>query len=58
VEVTGITLRGFQYPLTDATLTIGQSLGISNVLLEPEGTITIKEGLLLVIQSSDQETTG
>jgi thiamine pyrophosphokinase len=53
MTVTGITLRGFQYPLRDATLRIGQSLGISNVLLESSGDIEIKEGLLLVIQSSD-----
>ncbi|TDF97162.1 thiamine diphosphokinase [Paenibacillus piri] len=53
LEVTGITLEGFQYPLKDAALSLGQSLGISNVLLEPEGTITISGGLLLVIQSGD-----
>lgn len=55
LEVHGITLAGFQYPLTDASLTIGQSLGISNVLTEPVGSVTIKEGLLLVIQSSDTQ---
>ncbi|WP_338012242.1 hypothetical protein [Paenibacillus beijingensis] len=49
--VTGITLTGFQYPLTDAELTIGQSLGISNRLLDRTGTISISEGHLLVIQS-------
>ncbi|TVY10237.1 thiamine diphosphokinase [Paenibacillus cremeus] len=53
LEVTGITLQGFQYPLQDATLTIGQSLGISNVLLGEIGTITVRDGLLLVIQSTD-----
>ncbi|MDF2959010.1 MAG: thiamine pyrophosphokinae [Paenibacillus sp.] len=53
LDVTGITLEGFQYPLFNASLTIGQSLGISNVLLQPEGLITISGGLLLVIQSSD-----
>jgi thiamine pyrophosphokinase len=53
LDVTGITLLGFQYPLTHASLTIGQSLGISNVLVESKGSITLTEGLLLVIQSSD-----
>jgi thiamine pyrophosphokinase len=53
LEVRGITLLGFQYPLHNATLTIGQSLGISNVLLEPTGVVTVEEGLLLVIQSRD-----
>jgi len=53
MEVTGITLEGFQYPLNDATLTIGDSLGISNVLLADEGLIRVKEGVLLVICSID-----
>lgn len=52
-RVEGITLTGFQYPLNDEELTIGQSLGISNVLLAPTGKIEIREGLLLVIQSRD-----
>jgi thiamine pyrophosphokinase len=52
-EVTGITLTGFQYPLTEATLTMGQSLGISNVLKDREGTVAIRSGRLLVIQSID-----
>jgi thiamine pyrophosphokinase len=50
-EVTGITLEGFQYPLREATLRIGQSLGVSNVLLAEEGTVRVREGWLLVIQS-------
>lgn len=53
LEVTGITLAGFQYPLERATLRLGQSLGISNVLLAEEGTVTAEHGLLLVIQSRD-----
>ncbi|MCS7459063.1 thiamine diphosphokinase [Paenibacillus doosanensis] len=54
LDVEGIELQGFQYPLHNAKLTIGQSLGISNCLAEPEGTIAITAGMLLVIQSSDQ----
>lgn len=52
-QVTGITLAGFQYPLREATLRIGQSLGVSNVLLAEEGTVRVREGSLLVIQSVD-----
>jgi thiamine pyrophosphokinase len=51
--VKGITLDGFQYPLIDATLEIGQSLGISNKLQADTGSITIGEGLLLIIESRD-----
>lgn len=53
-EVTGITLEGFMYPLHEAVLSIGESLGISNRLLHETGTITIKEGLLLIIESKDE----
>ncbi|HEX7055989.1 MAG TPA: thiamine diphosphokinase [Bacilli bacterium] len=53
LTVAGINLQGFQYPLVDATLQIGQSLGISNMITADEGEITISSGLLLVIQSSD-----
>ena len=51
--VTGITLTGFQYPLHEATIEIGQSIGISNKLLGEEGKIGLREGLLLVIESRD-----
>jgi thiamine pyrophosphokinase len=53
LEVHGITLVGFVYSLLKASLTIGQSLGISNILQEPSGRIEVSEGLLLVIQSKD-----
>jgi len=52
-QVTGITLKGFKYPLTDATLTKGRSIGISNELINDTGTIHIKSGKLLVIQAND-----
>ncbi|KQY94139.1 thiamine pyrophosphokinase [Paenibacillus sp. Root52] len=52
-EVTGINLKGFQYPLQEATLRMGQSLGISNKLLGKSGTVSIDSGLLLIIQSKD-----
>ncbi|MFS0557588.1 thiamine diphosphokinase [Brevibacillus sp. 179-C9.3 HS] len=52
-EVTGITLEGFLYPLEDATLRVGDTLGISNLLTEQTGTITIRTGQLLVIKSKD-----
>lgn len=52
-EVSGITLTGFRYPLRDARLAIGQSLGVSNVLEQPEGTIEVGAGELLVIRSMD-----
>jgi thiamine pyrophosphokinase len=52
-KVTGISLTGFRYPLSDAELILGYSLGISNVLESEAGTITVREGMLLVIRSRD-----
>ena len=51
MRVAGINLAGFQYPLTDASLEIGQSLGISNALAAESGTVSSAEGWLLVIES-------
>jgi len=52
-RVVGINLTGFRYPLTDAELVMGQSLGISNVLEAEFGEILVREGMLLVIRSRD-----
>ncbi|MFD2612204.1 thiamine diphosphokinase [Paenibacillus gansuensis] len=52
-QVTGITLEGFQYPLTNAVLTLGQSLGISNRLLDESGIVHLETGQLLIIKSRD-----
>lgn len=51
--VRGVTLSGFQYPLDNATIRIGESIGISNRLLAPEGVVSVLEGQLLVIRSRD-----
>lgn len=53
LEVSGITLTGFQYPLNEATLIMGHSLAISNILTGAIGHVQIRTGLLLVIQSRD-----
>lgn len=51
--VSGITLIGFKYPLQNATLKLGESIGISNEQLEDNATIRIKTGILLLIKSRD-----
>lgn len=49
------TLKGFSYPLTDATLTLdGDYIAVSNVLAEETATIDIKSGYLYVIRSRDK----
>ena len=49
--VTGITYTGMRYPLTNATLHLGSTRGISNEVAAPPATITITTGRLLVIQT-------
>lgn len=51
--VQGITLNGFKYPLRDASLSIGLSLGISNEIVEEIATIELKNGILIAIESKD-----
>lgn len=52
-QVTGVTLTGFYYPLTNAKLTLGSSLGISNELVDEIGRIEMKTGELIVVESRD-----
>lgn len=52
-KVTGVNLEGFKYPLNDATLVMGSSLGISNELSTEKGKVTVASGILLVIESKD-----
>jgi len=51
--VRGLTTTGLKWPLYDHTLVMGDSLGISNVMLGRTAGVTIKEGRLLVIRSRD-----
>lgn len=51
--VEGLTLTGFRYPLTNAHLPTGASLGISNEIAQETARIRFARGLLLVIESRD-----
>jgi thiamine pyrophosphokinase len=51
--VTGVTLTGLEYPLENATISLGSSLGISNYFKETQVTISISTGILLVTKSKD-----
>lgn len=52
-SVTGLTLKGFKYPLTDFELKCYHSIGISNEILEEEGAVCFESGILIVIESRD-----
>lgn len=51
-DVNGVSLAGFEYPLTDARLLSGTTHGVSNVIVEPLATITHNDGVLLCIVSN------
>lgn len=54
MEVRGITLKGFSYPLTDFDLSLDDDyIAVSNVLAEERAEIDIREGYLFVIRSRD-----
>ena len=52
-EVKGVTLKGFKYSLSDDTLKIGHSIGVSNEQIEKFASIDIKDGKLILIKSKD-----
>ena len=52
-QVEGITLEGFKYPLQNYTMKKGTSLGVSNEIQENIAKVSLKKGILLMIQSKD-----
>lgn len=49
VEAKGVKTRGLDYPLDYETLYVSRSRGISNVFVEEEAEISIREGKLLIL---------
>ena len=49
-QVEGIELDGFRYPLSDGTLTLSESRGVSNIISGDQARIHIRSGNLLVIR--------
>lgn len=49
-NVTGVTLSGFEYPLTKAVLAVGHPRGTSNRLVERQGIIELETGCLLAVR--------
>ena len=55
MEVKGVTLTGFKYPLNQHDLILGQECGlcVSNELAAEEAVLDFNQGLLLVIEARD-----
>jgi len=49
----GITLKGLKYLLSDAEISTGETIGISNEIVKKTASIDIKEGILILIKSKD-----
>ncbi|MBQ2916838.1 MAG: thiamine diphosphokinase [Clostridia bacterium] len=52
-KVEGISLKGFKYSLSNATLEIGHSIGVSNEQIQDSAEIDLGEGVLILIKSKD-----
>lgn len=52
-EVKGLRATGLKYPLEDLSLKQGSTRGLSNELIGKQASISIVEGILLVIESKD-----
>lgn len=48
-DAEGVTLRGLKYPLTDAKMTAGFPLGVSNEFTGTAASISVQKGSLLVL---------
>lgn len=55
VKANGIMTQNLKYALDNFNLEFGTSRGISNIMLKELCTITVDDGLLVVIKSSDAE---
>ena len=49
-HVTGVTLKGFLYPLQNGSLRLGESRGLSNIITDATAIISKQSGQLLVIK--------
>lgn len=51
--VKGINTENMEYSLDDAVMEIGNSLGVSNVMTEDTASVSVSEGVLIIIMSRD-----
>ena len=52
-QAEGVTLEGFKYPLSGYCMTSDNSLGVSNEITGETAKITVREGILIMIESKD-----
>jgi thiamine pyrophosphokinase len=49
----GVTTEGLKYPLENAELKLGAGVGVSNVMTGEKALVSLKTGMLLVIEARD-----
>lgn len=52
-RIENLTLKGFQYPLEHCTMESGESLGISNEIVNETAHVEFDSGILLMIEARD-----
>jgi thiamine pyrophosphokinase len=55
---TSVTLESMEYPLENASLKPGDTLGFHNELIGREATVSVGEGALLVVHETENPVTG
>ena len=51
-DAKGVTAVGLRWPLDAATLPMGRSRGLSNVVVGPSASVTLTDGVLLVVETA------
>ena len=51
--ISGVTLEGFKYPLTDKAIRLGSNLCISNEIAADEAWVEIKDGIAVMFETKD-----
>ena len=54
-DALGVTIRGLSYGLSDGTLVMGRSRGLSNVVEEEPASVSLRAGSLLVIEIANRK---
>jgi len=54
-DARGVAIEGCEYPLHDAALPFGATLGISNVFAQSTAKITVRQGLILALHTGREE---
>ncbi len=53
-EISGVTLQGVKYPLEDHTISLGESLCVSNEITGDQAMLWVKEGIAIVLETRDE----